>query len=199
MRADILQWTPQVVNRANDRLDELMEIAADPKGAEVFGLLQKQGILPAMAAAAQEAVRVGQTSVSFPVQQFVEKIALSPEQQKILRRASQLLTEEFFESAKATKSVLGPQMSNADTVIQQRPMATIEDAASTVDYWAKQRKLLNHQRAELFDGLNAHSKKYGAQVPMGAFFSSKEYKDIADKYDRLQRQFRQKYPGFGAR
>lgn len=197
-RQDILQWTPQVVNRANDRLDELIEITRDPEGAKVFGLLQKQGILAAMAAAAKEAARVGQTTVEFPVQQFVEKLELSPTQQRILRRAQQLLTEEFFESAKATRSVLGPQMSNADTIIQQRPMATIEDAASTVDYWAKQRKLLNYQRAELYDGLNLYTKRYGPTRPLGEFFSSKEYKGIADKYDNLQRQFRQKYPGFGA-
>ena len=151
-----------------------------------------------MAAAAQNAARIGQTTVEFPVQQVIEKGALNPKQQRILRRASQLLTEEFFESAKASKSVLGPQMSNADTIIQQRPMATIEDAASTVDYWAKQRKLLNYQRAELFDGLNFYTKRYGPNRPLGEFFSSNEYKGIADKYDKLQRQFRQKYPGFGA-
>ena len=133
------------------------------------------------------------------MQTFLEKVKLAPEEQRVLRRAAQLMAEQFFETAKAEKSALGPQISNADAQFMQRPLVTEADAASTVRYWAEQRMVLNHQRGELFKSASQFDKKYGASLPAGRYFDSPDYLSIVEKYDNLQTQLRARHPDFGAK
>jgi len=162
--------------------------------------MQQQGLLSALKNSAQEGIQFGRLgSIALPVQTFEEKMKLSPADQKVLRRASQLMAEQFFENAKADKSVLGPQISNADAQFLQRPMVTEKDAASTVQYWAKNHLLLNAQRGELFKSLQQHDERFGANVPFGSYFGSDPYVNIVKKYSDLNKQLRQRYPDFGAK
>ena len=112
-RSEILSYTPAMTEATTNRLRELHDIA--DRHGNIFGLMQQKGLLSAIKNSAQEGFNLGRGySISVPVQTFVEKYNLKPEDQRILRRASQLLAEQFFEDAKAEKSVLGPQISNAD-------------------------------------------------------------------------------------
>jgi hypothetical protein len=140
-REEILSYTPQATEATANRLRELHSIA--DKRPRIFGLMQQQGLLSAIKNSAQEGFNLGRGyNISVPVQTFEEKNKLSPVEQRILRRASQLLAEQFFEDAKAEKSVLGPSISNVDSQFMQRPMVTERDAASTVKYWVKNHLLL---------------------------------------------------------
>lgn len=197
-RSEIVAYTPQTTESTANRLRELHDIAGTKPN--IFGLMQQQGLLSAIKNSAAEGVTAGRLgSISLPVQTFIEKNNLSKDDQKILRRASQLMAEQFFENAKAEKSVLGPQISNADAQFMQRPMVTEKDAASTIQYWAKNHLLLNAQRGELFKSLQQHDQKFGANVPFGSYFGSDPYINIVKKYSDLNKQLRQRYPDFGAK
>jgi len=197
-RTEIIAYTPQTTESTANRLRELHDIAGTKPN--IFGLMQQQGLLSAIKNSAAEGVTAGRLgSISLPVQTFIEKNNLSKDDQKILRRASQLMAEQFFENAKAEKSVLGPQISNADAQFMQRPMVTEKDAASTIQYWAKNHLLLNAQRGELFKSLQQHDQKFGANVPFGSYFGSDPYINIVKKYSDLNKQLRQRYPDFGAK
>jgi hypothetical protein len=181
-----------------NRLKELHNIA--DKHGNIFGLMQQKGLLSAIKNSAQEGFNLGRGfSVSLPVQTFVEKYNLSATDQRILRRASQLLAEQFFEDAKAQKSVLGPQISNADAEFMQRPMVTEKDAATSVQYWTKNHLLLNSQRRELFETLNQYDKRFGTRVPFGSYFGSDDYLGVVKKYTDLNKQLRERYPDFGSK
>ena len=197
-RSEIAAYNPQMTEETANRLRELHDIAS--KRPNIFGLMQQQGLLSALKNSAQEGIQFGRLgSIALPVQTFEEKMKLSPADQKVLRRASQLMAEQFFENAKADKSVLGPQISNADAQFLQRPMVTEKDAASTVQYWAKNHLLLNAQRGELFKSLQQHDERFGANVPFGSYFGSDPYVNIVKKYSDLNKQLRQRYPDFGAK
>jgi hypothetical protein len=197
-RNEIVSYTPQMTESTANRLRELHDIAGDRP--RIFGLMQQQGLLSAIKNSAAEGVTAGRLgSISLPVQTFIEKNNLSKDEQKILRRASQLMAEQFFEDAKAEKSVLGPSISNNDTVLMKAPMVTEKDAASTIQYWTKNHLLLNAQRGELFKSLQQHDQKYGANVPFGSYFGSDPYLNIVKKYSDLNKQLRQRYPDFGAK
>ena len=197
-RADIISYTPQMTEGTANRLRELHDIAG--QRPNIFGLMQQKGLLSAIKNSAAEGITAGRLgSISLPVQTFIEKNNLNTADQKILRRASQLMAEQFFEDAKAEKSVLGPSISNNDAVLMKAPMVTEKDAATTIQYWAKNHLLLNSQRGEMFKSLQQHDQKYGANVPFGSYFGSDPYINIVKKYSDLNKQLRQRYPDFGSK
>lgn len=197
-RNEIVSFTPSMIEGTSNRLKELHNIA--DKHPNIFGLMQQKGLMSALKNSAQEGFNLGRGySVSVPVQTFVEKYNLSATDQRVLRRASQLLAEQFFEDAKAFKSVLGPQISNVDAEFMQRPMVTERDAATSVQYWVKNHLLLNSQRGELFKTLNDYDKRYGTRLPFGSYFGSDDYLNVVKKYGDLNKQLRQRYPDFGSK
>ena len=192
-RVAINAWTPAAVSTSDRTLRELYKIADD--NPQIFGLMKQQGLIAAAQTAAQEGVQVGRMgSVSLPVQKTLEKIRLSPREQELLTRATQLMAEQFFENAKANKSILGPQISNADAQFLQRPMITEADSAANIKYWVQQHVLINKQRNDLFASLNRFDRKYGANVPASRYFDSDDYRSILKRYDDLTRQLIERSP-----
>lgn len=192
-RTAINAWTPAAVSTSDRALRELYKIA--DTAPQIFGLMQQQGLISAAQTAAQEGIQVGRLgSVSLPVQKTLEKIRLAPREQELLRRATQLMAEQFFENAKANKSILGPQISNADAQFMQRPMVTEADSAANIKYWVQQHVLINKQRNDLFSSLNQFDRKYGANVPASRYFDSDEYRNILKRYDDLNQQLIERSP-----
>jgi hypothetical protein len=192
-RVAINAWTPAAVGNSDRVLRELYKIANE-KG-HIFGLMQKEGLLSAALNAGQEGLQIGRVgSVSLPVQTVVQKLKLSETDQAFLRRATQLMAEQFFENAKANKSILGPQISNADAQFMQRPMVTEADSAANIKYWVQQHVLINKQRGELFKSLNTFDQRMGPRVPAGQYFSSPDYYNIVEKYNELNRQLIERSP-----
>ena len=198
--AEVSKWVPSTTEQTESRLREIYNIANSEYGPRIFGIMQKQGLISGLQNAAQEGVTAGRLgSVSLPVKTFLEKTKLSPEDQKVLRRASQLFAEQFFENAKAAKSALGPQISNADAQFMQRPIATEADADTSIKYWVKNHMLLNKQKAEEFTALRDFEKRGGAQRSPGAYFTSSGYIDVNSRYSSLRKQLQEQYPDFGAK
>ena len=181
---------PQVTIASNRRLKEISDLVS--KHRNVVGLMNMQGILPAMAQAAQEGVRVGQYTVSLPVTQFLEKLKLKPEEQQIARRIAMLLDEEFFNRAQLSKSALGPQISNADTVLMKSPLARPEDSADLIKYWAMHGVLSNKQLDDMYTSLNAWQDATRGKAPARQFFN-KEGRAIMNRYTPLYMQLQSEF------
>jgi hypothetical protein len=197
---EVAKWTLSTTEQTDSRLRELYNIANSDYGPRIFGIMQKQGLISGLQNAAQEGVTAGRLgSVSLPVKTFLEKTKLSPDDQKVLRRASQLIAEQFFENAKAAKSALGPQISNADAQFMQKPMVTEADADTSIKYWVKNHMLFNKQKADEFGALGQFEKRGGAQKSPGLYFRSPEYMDVNSRYSNLRKQLQQQYPDFGAK
>jgi hypothetical protein len=198
--AEISKWIPSTTEQTDSRLREIHNIANSKYGPRIFGIMQQQGLISGLQNAAQEGITAGRLgSISAPVKTFLEKTKLSPDDQKVLRRASQLFAEQFFENAKAAKSALGPQISNADAQFMQRPMATEADADTSIKYWVKNHMLFNKQKADEFTALRDFEKRGGAQRSPGAYFSSPGYVDVNGRYSSLRKQLQEQYPDFGAK
>lgn len=184
--------SPTVTGASNNRLRELHGLVQNNQ--DVVGLLKEQGLFTALGAAAQEGFKISQGySVSAPVTTFLEKLKLDPSKQAIARRITMLLDEEFFNRAQIGKSVLGPAISNADTVLLKSPMARPEDPASLIMYWAKHGILANKQMDDLYKAANDFDTRTGGRESARNFFN-RDARPVLDRYSdlfsQLNRQFK---------
>lgn len=195
-KALIYNWEPTNLAGSDRRLRELYNIANNYP--QIFGLMQQQGLLTALGAAAQEGIKIGNMGqISLPINEFLTKVKLSKEEQAQLRRASQILADEFFERAKGYRSVLGPQMSNFDAELMNKPMATAADSAANIKYWVKGAILTNKQRDEIFRSLNQFEDQTQGRASARQFFNSPQYRDILNKYNQLYDQFTKQHSPAG--
>jgi hypothetical protein len=180
----ITNYTPQVIGASNRNLDELDQLASQYPRA--FGLMKKQGLLTAIQAAANQGLtaNVGQysASLSLPVKTFLEKYRLSPTEQDVVTRASQIIGEEFLSNVKTNKGLLGVNPTDNDARLLQAPMASLDDSAKAIQGWARRQTLINMERGELFNALSQHRQRVGATAPPSTFFSSKDYQNVLDTY-----------------
>jgi hypothetical protein len=182
--------SPEVIAGSNLRLKEINNLVT--KHPNVVGLMNQQGLLAALGRLAQEGARVGQYSVSLPVNEFLENLKLSPQEQRIARRITMLLDEEFFNRAQLSKSALGPQISNADTVLMKSPMARPQDAAPLIKYWALHGILTNKQLDDMYRGLNSWQDRTGGRAPARQFFNT-DARTIMDSYTPMYEQLQQRF------
>lgn len=186
-------WTPDRVNSNVRDLKELHDLA--DKYPRIWGLMQQQGLLSGLQAAAEKGVNTPWGAFSAPVQEFLSKVKLPPEEQKVLARASTIIARQFFENARANKSVLGPQISNADVTLLQAPMVSTKDAADAIKYYAKESILGMKMRQDYFGALRSWDKETNFKSPFGDFFGSSTFNDIANRYKNLYDQlYQQHYP-----
>jgi len=184
--------SPNVSIASTTRLNEIRKLAsANP---EVFGLIQqlKPGLVKALAQSAQEGVTVGPYRLSAPANEFLSGLKLDPKQDVIVRRMTQLLDEEFFARATAYKSVLGPQMSNADARLMQSPMARPTDQARLIEYWAMNGVLANKQAEALYKAYDEWTQRTAGRVSPRNFWTTdgrRIMNQYADYYAELQNRF----------
>jgi hypothetical protein len=190
--AAILQTTatPQAVSSSNRRLKEIGDLVKD--NPEVVGLMNKQGVWEAIKTAAAEGIKVGPYQVSAPVKEMLQKSNLTADQQTIARRLDMLFNEEFFNRAALAKSALGPQISNADSILMRSPMAGTQDSAKLISYWSLHGQLVNRQNDEMYKAYNQWFDQTKGKAPARQFFN-KEGRVIMEKYnpyfERLQDRF----------
>jgi hypothetical protein len=186
-------WTPDRVNNNIRDLKELHDLA--DKYPQIWALMQKQGFFAGLQAAAEKGVNTPWGAFSVPVQEFLTKVKLPPDEQKVLARASTIIARQFFENARVNKAVLGPQISNADVTLLQAPMVSTKDAADAIKYYAKESILGMKMRQDYFGALRNWDKETGMKVPFGDFFGSNTFNDIAQRYQNLYDQlYNQHYP-----
>jgi hypothetical protein len=181
---------PETTVASNQRLKELVNMVNNYP--QVVGLMNKQGTVAGIAAAAQQGLQVGSTSVSLPVTEFLSKNNLNPQEQQIARRFGQLLDQEFFTRAAVAKSALGPQISNVDAVAMKSPMARPEDGAQLIKYWSLHGVLVNKQNDELVNSYNSWMDKTKGRQPTRQFWNT-EGRKILNQYtpyfEKLEKDF----------
>jgi hypothetical protein len=181
---------PETTVSSNQRLTELVNIInQNPK---VVGLMNQEGLVAAIAAAAQQGMSVGSASVSLPVTTFLEKAKLNPQEQQVARRVAQLLDQEFFTRAALAKSALGPQISNVDAIAMRSPMARPEDGAQLIKYWSLHGVLVNRQNDALVNAYNDWMNSTKGKQPTRQFWNT-EGRKILNQYtpyfQKLEKDF----------
>lgn len=177
---------PQNVVASNRRLEEIRDTAR--RSPQAVGLLVQQGLLPALMKAANEGFRVGPYQVSAPVEAFLAGLKLPTNMQEDGRRIAMLLDEEFFNRAASNKSVLGPQISNADTVLMKSPLARPSDSARIIAYWATHGLLTNRQVDDMYNA----ARQYPSNRSPKDFIGS-DVRRIMDSYNPLFDRIRQDF------
>ena len=181
---------PETTVSSNQRLKELVTIINN--NPKVVGLMNQQGVVAGIAAAAQQGLQVGSTSVSLPVTTFLEKQKLTPQEQQVARRVAQLLDQEFFTRAAIAKSALGPQISNTDAIAMKSPMARPEDGANLIKYWSLHGVLVNKQNDELVNSYNSWMDRTKGRQPTRQFWNT-EGRKILNQYtpyfEKLEKDF----------
>lgn len=177
---------PQNVVASNRRLEEIRDTAR--RSPQAVGLLVQQGLLPALMKAANEGFRVGPYQVSAPVEAFLTGLKLPTNMQEDGRRIAMLLDEEFFNRAASNKSVLGPQISNADTVLMKSPLARPSDSARIIAYWATHGLLTNRQVDDMYNA----ARQYPSNRSPKDFIGS-DVRRIMDSYNPLFDRIRQDF------
>jgi hypothetical protein len=181
---------PETTVASNQRLNELVTIINN--NPKVVGLMNQQGVIAGIAAAAQQGLQVGSTSVSLPVTTFLEKAKLTPQEQQVARRVAQLLDQEFFTRAAIAKSALGPQISNTDAIAMKSPMARPEDGAQLIKYWSLHGVLVNKQNDELVNSYNSWMDRTKGKQPTRQFWNT-EGRKILNQYtpyfQKLEKDF----------
>jgi hypothetical protein len=181
---------PETTVASNQRLKELVTIINN--NPKVVGLMNQQGVVAGIAAAAQQGLQVGSTSVSLPVTTFLEKQKLTPQEQQIARRVGQLLDQEFFTRAAIAKSALGPQISNTDAIAMRSPMARPEDGAQLIKYWSLHGVLVNRQNDDLVNSYNSWMNSTKGRQPARQYWNT-EGRKILNQYtpyfEKLEKDF----------
>jgi hypothetical protein len=181
---------PETTIASSQRLKELVNIIKEHPN--VVGLMNKEGVVAGIAAAAQQGLQVGSTGVSLPVTAFLEKAKLSPQDQQVARRVAQLLDQEFFTRAALAKTALGPQISNVDAIAMRSPMARPEDGAQLIKYWSLHGVLVNKQNDELVNAYNDWMNRTKGRQPTRQFWNS-EGRKILNQYtpyfQKLEKDF----------
>ena len=187
----LITWSPERVNSSVRDLRELHDLA--DKYPQVLGLMQKQGLLNGLAAAAEQGASTPWGSFSLPVNEFLSKVKLPPTEQQALARISNLIAKQFFENARVNKSILGPQISNADVTLLQAPMITAKDSAEAIKYYAKENIVGMNMRGELNKLYGAWNKKYGPASGFSDFFTSSDYNAVMDRFDKYYQELYSKH------
>lgn len=181
---------PETTVSSNQRLEEMVKIVSEYP--QVVGLMNKQGTIAGIAAAAQQGLQVGSTSVSLPVTEFLSKNNLTPKEQQVARRFAQLSDQEFFTRAALAKSALGPQISNVDAIAMRSPMARPEDGAQLIKYWALHGVLVNKQNDTLVNAYNDWLDSTKGKQPTRKFWNT-EGRKILNQYtpyfQKLEKDF----------
>jgi hypothetical protein len=181
---------PETTVASNQRLKEIVNMTNNYP--QVVGLMNQQGVFAGIAAAAQQGLQVGSTSVSLPVTTFLEKAKLSPQEQQVARRFGQLLDQEFFTRAAIAKSALGPQISNTDAIAMKSPMARPEDGAELIKYWSLHGVLVNRQNDALVNSYNSWLDSTKGRQPTRQYWNT-EGRKILNQYtpyfEKLEKDF----------
>lgn len=193
----LVTWSPERVNASVRDLRELHDLA--DKYPQVLGLMQKQGLLNGLAAAAEQGASTPWGAFSLPVNEFLSKVKLPPVEQQALARISNLIAKQFFENARVNKSILGPQISNADVTLLQAPMITAKDSAEAIKYYAKENIVGMNMRGELNKLYGVWNKKYGPASGFSDFFTSSDYNSVMDRFDKYYQELYSKHNPFVGR
>lgn len=180
--AEISNIDPGKLENSNVKYERGAQLASKPAVAKALGLLYEKGAFPALATAAQGGLKLGTFGLSFDVYDSLKK-SFDPEVQKDLRELEMIFADAFIDRAKGSKSAFGPQISNADILFMQAPMASVRDPQKLVLGFMQQEVLKNKQLMDLGQSYgNWLDKSHNTTAHASQYFRSPEYTRINKEY-----------------
>jgi murein DD-endopeptidase MepM/ murein hydrolase activator NlpD len=180
--AELSNIDPGRLKNANVKFERLAELANKKDMDKALGMLYEKGAFPALATLAQSGFKVGTFGLSIDVYDAMKK-GWSSEVQTNLREMEMILADVFIDRAKSSKSAFGPQISNADILFMQAPMASVRDPQKLVLGFAQQEKLKNQQLIDLGKTYGTWRRKArGTTSHASDFFDTPEYETLNDQY-----------------
>jgi murein DD-endopeptidase MepM/ murein hydrolase activator NlpD len=180
--AELSAIDPGRLKNANVKFERLAELANKKDMDKALGMLYEKGAFPALATLAQSGFKVGTFGLSIDIYDAMKK-GWSSEVQTNLREMEMILADVFIDRAKSSKSAFGPQISNADILFMQAPMASVRDPQKLVLGFAQQEKLKNQQLIDLGKTYGTWRRKArGTTSHASDFFDTPEYETLNDQY-----------------
>jgi murein DD-endopeptidase MepM/ murein hydrolase activator NlpD len=180
--AELSNIDPGRLENANIKYERLAQLANKKDMDKALGMLYEKGAFPALATLAQSGFKVGTFGLSIDVYEAMKK-DWSAETQTNLREMEMILADVFIDRAKASKSAFGPQISNADILFMQAPMASVRDPQKLVLGFAQQEVLKNKQLMDLGESYGTWRRGVrGTTSHASDFFDTKEYKSLNTQY-----------------
>jgi murein DD-endopeptidase MepM/ murein hydrolase activator NlpD len=181
--AELSAIDPGRLENANIKYERLAQLASKKGMDKALGMLYEQGAFTALATAAQTGVKLGNFGLSVDIYEALKKLNLPPELQKDIREMEMILADVFIDRAKSSKSAFGPQISNADILFMQAPMASVRDPQKLVLGFAQQEVLKNKQLMDLGNAYGGWlDSVQGTNKSSSQFFRTKEYTTINKQY-----------------
>ncbi len=175
------------VGTTNANLDNLYNMVNTVKGQKVMSLLNKQGLIPALAQGAESGITTPIGSLSAPALEILQKLNLKPDEQNLARMIAQSISDLNMGVMKQGKDIFGPQISVYDAQKMAEPGFKATDSSKVISSLVNKFKIMNHFQGEM----NKAQQDYFDRNPTAKtsqFFKSKEFNEISDQYTKTLRK-----------
>jgi hypothetical protein len=183
----IAGYDASTVQTTDANLDKLYSLVNTDSGKKVMSLLNKQGLIPALAQGAESGITTPIGSLSAPALEILQKLKLKPEEQNLARMIAQSISDLNMNVMKQGKDIFGPQISVYDAQKMAEPGFKTTDSAVVISSLVNKFKIMNHFQGEM----NKAQQDYFDRNPSAVtsqFFKSKEFKEVADQYSKTLRK-----------
>jgi hypothetical protein len=183
----IAGYDSSTVGTTNANLDNLYNMVNTVKGQKVMSLLNKQGLIPALAQGAESGITTPIGSLSAPALEIIQKLKLNPDEQNLARMIAQSISDLNMGVMKQGKDIFGPQISVYDAQKMAEPGFKATDSSKVVSSLVNKFKIMNHFQGEM----NKAQQDYFDRNPTAKtsqFFRSKEFNEVSDQYTKTLRK-----------
>jgi len=183
----IAGYDKETVGTTNAKLDNLYKMVNTEQGKRVMSLMNKQGVLTAIAQGAESGITTPIGSLSAPALEMLQKLKLNPEDQNYARLIAQSISDLNMGVMKQGKDIFGPQISVYDAQKMAEPGFKTTDSSQVISTLVNKFKIMNHFQGEM----NKAQQDYFERNPTAKtsqFFKSKEFYEVADQYSKTLRK-----------
>jgi len=183
----IATYDQEMVGNTNAKLDNLYKMVNTPEGRRITGIMNKQGVITAIAQGAESGITTPIGSLSAPALEILQKLELKPSEQNTARLIAQAISDLNMGVMKQGKDIFGPQISVYDAQKMAEPGFKNTDSAVVISSLVNKFKIMNHFQGEM----NKAQQEYFDRNPAAKtsqFFKSKEFFEVADQYTKTLRK-----------
>lgn len=183
----IAGYDAATVGTTNANLDNLYNMVNTVKGQKVMSLLNKQGIIPALAQGAESGITTPIGSLSAPALEILQKLNLKPDEQNLARMIAQSISDLNMGVMKQGKDIFGPQISVYDAQKMAEPGFKTTDSSKVISSLVNKFKIMNHFQGEMNKAQQDFFDR-NQTAKTSQFFRSKEFNEVADQYTKTLRK-----------
>lgn len=189
----IATYDRETVNTTNAKLDNLYKMVNTDMGKKVMSLMNKRGVLTAIAQGAESGVTTPIGSISAPAQEMLNKLKLEPQEQDYARLIAQTISDLNMGVMKQGKDIFGPQISVYDAQKMAEPGFKSSDSSAVISALVNKFKIMNHFQGEI----NKAQQDFFERNPTAKtsqFFKSQEFFEVADQYTKTLKKLNELSP-----